>query len=67
MTKTGLEFGISVIVICLIFDIWNFYSSNTPVLQNSSQSLLAKPLNKVHPGCHSPCLKCWDDELTATG
>jgi len=28
MTKTGLEFGISVIVICLIFGIWNFYSSS---------------------------------------
>jgi hypothetical protein len=30
MTKTGLEFVILVIVICLIFVIWNFSSSNTP-------------------------------------
>jgi hypothetical protein len=30
MTKTDLEFGISVIVICLIFVIWNFHSSIAP-------------------------------------
>jgi len=29
MTKTGLEFGILVIVICLIFVIWDFYSFST--------------------------------------
>jgi hypothetical protein len=28
-----------------VFGFWNFYSSNTPVLQNSTQSFLAKSCN----------------------
>jgi hypothetical protein len=28
-----------------VFVIWNFYSGSTPVLQNSSPPVLAKPLN----------------------
>jgi hypothetical protein len=42
MTKIGLEFGISVIVIYLIFGIWDleFGISLPPVLKNISQSLI---------------------------
>jgi len=49
-----------------LFVIWNLYSSNNPVLQNSSQSLSAKPLNMVNSSCHSSCLECWGDEMAAT-
>jgi hypothetical protein len=31
MTKTGFEFRILVIVICLRFEIWNFWSFQRPV------------------------------------
>ncbi|MGB6928796.1 MAG: hypothetical protein WBH05_06205, partial [Syntrophobacteria bacterium] len=37
ITKTGLEFWSLLFVCYLRFVIWNFYSYNTSVLQNSSQ------------------------------
>ena len=35
MTKTSLGFRVLVIVICLIFVIWNLYTSSTPVKKPS--------------------------------
>ena len=48
MTETGLEFRILVIVICLIFVIWNFYFSNTPVLQPRSWFFVAQEGERDH-------------------
>ena len=58
MTKTGLEFGISVIVICLIFGIWDFYSSSRdPGLALHVRPLLSgTQLLAIWPGISCGCL-----------